>query len=582
MIQIRFSLALLLLLSCTGFSENLKVPTGKIPGFGAAFSGSEDSFTFGLFGDRAGANPVTGWRYLEQAIEEMNALHPDFVLMPGDLIDGYMRQKGTDGAKKDFNEQFDEFEKFAKKLNMPLLFVPGNHDLPDDLMKAPFIERFGRLWYSFDYRNVHFIALCTEGQPACDDKPHHFTQEQVDWALEDIAASGDARHTVVFMHNPAWKDRSKSSLMYKQWLQMEAALQGRKYTVIAGHTHRLSEETRNGRPYYVMATSGGGQSVPSRFYMGRTHHIGLAKVEKDTLHLSVIELGATHKIENVAKTRKTPERIRTITSLHRTNSGFESEFAATVVNPLDRDIYARFSIEGLAHKGWRSSAGDRLDAVIAPGDSLEFRTTLSIADPTLSAPPKLIIFAENNGLVLVDHRDDIPLFKEEDYQLVTNWFTAAPFDGNDMAYVSAPYAPRKELAAMFTDFGPESKKWNRDDKFENNIGWKKLSTTDRNRLDLGAEYGYLVRAIGYATTFINSPDERLIYLQFSVNDYGRLFVNGSLVGDDIIYVSHGVVTLPVWLNQGRNSILVKTANLSNNWYFSLKVSNVDGALSMME
>ena len=119
--------------------EKPSLPEGKNLSFGGKFTGTEDSFTFGIIADRHGGNPLVGWPYFEQAIREMNFLHPDFVIMPGDLIDGYIRREG---AAEDFNEQFDQFARFVNKLEMPLYFVAGNHDLSNNEMKDPFLKLF--------------------------------------------------------------------------------------------------------------------------------------------------------------------------------------------------------------------------------------------------------------------------------------------------------------------------------------------------------------------------------------------------------------------------------------------------------
>ncbi len=149
------------------------LPDGKNFSFGEAYNVKENSFIFGIIGD---------------------------------LIDGYViRPNGEELAEyfsKDFNDQVDVFTHFTDKLEMPLYAVAGNHDISVPGMIPPYIERYGKLWYSFDYRGVHFIALNTEAIPG--DKSS-FSEEQVQWAIEDIAANSEARHTIVFMHKPAWQ-----------------------------------------------------------------------------------------------------------------------------------------------------------------------------------------------------------------------------------------------------------------------------------------------------------------------------------------------------------------------------------------
>ena len=569
----RFMPALLFLLTATVYGSPPTLPEGKNLSLGGQFSATDDSFTFGIIADRAGGNPLEGWPYFERAVREMNVLHPDFVLMPGDLIDGYIRREGPEGAAKDFTEQYDEVASFAKKLEMPLYFVPGNHDVSSGALTAPFLERFGRQWYSFDYRVVHFIALCTEVQG-------RFTEEQVKWALSDIAASKDARHTVVFMHAPAWRNRGQGSPMYNEWMRMEEALKGRKYTVIAGHTHRLSMEIRNGCSYYVMATSGGSQTKPFSFYEGHAHHVGLVKVERDKLFLSILDLGAAHTLEQVNPTRIAPESVQTLQPLKRIGDGFQAEFTASVVNPLDENILAEISLEGLSPKGWKSSAGSSRSAVLGPRDTASFRTILTVSDPCAAYPPTLSIRAGNANLELVDKRSLAPAFSERDYRTIPKWHVVAPFDGGPMSYREPPFDFRKALPAMFRDLGPEGRVWNPNDTFANGVGWKTMTIEDGGRVDFGKEYGFLIGPVGYAVSFVDSPDDRLVYLRFSANDYGRVFLNGEPVGKEIFSSEDGTVTFPAWLKKGGNRVMVKTANWSLNWFFTLSVSDPESSLAL--
>jgi len=576
----RFPLFFLLLaVAVSVFAAEPTLPEGKNLQFGGAFSGTEDSFTFGIIADRFGANPVVGWPYFEQAVRDLNCLHPDFVIMPGDLIDGYISKDDPQQARQDFNIQFDEFAQFANKLEMPLYFAAGNHDLSRESMKAPFVERFGRLWYSFDYRGVHFMGLNTEAQPHGENQDHHFTDEQVEWALADIAASADARHTVVAMHYPAWRTRNEDTTMYKQWLRIEDALKGRKYTVFAAHTHGLASDVRNGAHYYTMGTTGGGQAKPHSFYRGRMHHIGLAKIEGDALYLSIIDLGAVHDIDDVAKDNASPLCIETLRPLARVGEGFMAEFSATVTNPLDRDLRVTFSLAGLAPKGWASSAGAFSSAVVAPGDSAAFRTVLSVADLNVSCPPNFAIHAAGEGLEVVDHNAAAPLFAPNDYRVIPTWLAAAPFDGEPLAYEQPPFDPRKVLPAMFEDHGPEGAPWDRGMVFEGGVQWREIGSDERGRVDFGKQYGYLTRSVGYATVFVTSPDDRLTYLQLAANDYGRFFVNGQVVGKEVYFAEDGTVTVPIWLKKGKNRILAKNANWSNNWYFVLTIADPDHTLT---
>jgi len=552
------------------------LPNGKNPVLGGEYNAKEESFIFGIIADRSGGNPIIGWPYFEDAIRTMNVLHPDFVFMPGDLIDPYINRADSKGVaenfSKDFNDQFDLFTHFTNKLEMPLYFIPGNHDLPVPEMISPYLKRFGKLWYSFDYRGVHFIALNTEADPGGNNG---FTEEQVQWAIQDIASNSKARHIIIFMHKPVWYSKG---LLYDQWVRMEEALKGRKYTVIAGHTHRLSVTYRNGRPYYVVATSGGMQRKPHNFYLGKAHHAALVKVEGDTIHLSLLELGATHSIDQISKSRKPIEKIETISSLQSNGKEFQSEFSAKVRNPQPRNILVKFSLKGLSLNGWRSSAGKRMAKLLAPGDSAIFQTVLTVNDPTSAYPPILNIVAKDNGLKLTDYSEEVPIFKKEDYRVLPKWYSSGPFDGRPVSYTEPPFEYRKVFPALFKDFGPEAREWSPTDTFQDTIGWIPINSNEKGQVDLGKKYGYLRNKLAYAVSVFDSPNDRLAYIQFGANDFGRIWLNGEVIGKDMFFIEDGIKSFPVWLKKGRNMIMVKVLNKFYSWTFNIKVADVDHSL----
>jgi hypothetical protein len=195
-----------------------------------------------------------------------------------------------------------------------------------------------------------------------------------------------------------------------------------------------------------------------------------------------------------------------------------------------------------------------------------------------SYPPILNILAKKDGVKLVEHCDEVPVFKHEDYRNINKWYSVAPFDGNPMSYKKAPFETRKAIPAMFRDYGPESKAWNPDDQFESGIGWKVIMANDRGRVDFAKMYGSMISPVGYARAIIESPDERLTYLRFAVNDYGRIWLNGKSVGKDVFFWEDGTVTMPVWLKKGENTVMIKSANWSGNWYFVLQLADPDQSL----
>jgi Icc protein len=76
---------------------------------------------------------------------------PAFVLHTGDL---------THLSKP---AEFDTLQQVMSELAVPVLYVPGEHDVLEDDGKS-YLERFGKGtrgagWHSFDHSGVHFIGL---------------------------------------------------------------------------------------------------------------------------------------------------------------------------------------------------------------------------------------------------------------------------------------------------------------------------------------------------------------------------------------------------------------------------------------
>ena len=216
--------------------------------------------------------------------------------------------------------------------------------------------------------------------------------------------------------------------------------------------------------------------------------------------------------------------------------------------------------------------------LLSPGDSVTYQTVLSVKDPTNAYPPILNITAIDNGLKLTDHSEEVPIFKDGNYRTIPQWYSAAPFEGTPLSYTEPPFDNKQVFPAMFKDFGPEERQWNLDDTFDNGIGWKQISTNENDQVDLGKMYGYLHKKVGYAISFVDSPDDRLVYFNLEANDFGRIWLNGEIVGQEMFFIGEGMKKFPVWLKKGKNTILVKVLNKFYGWNFILKMTDADNSL----
>jgi hypothetical protein len=138
---------------------------------------------------------------------------------------------------------------------MPFFYVPGNHDLANVIEDGVWRERFGRRYYSFVYRGVLILILCSDDP---SDAGGHISDEQVAWAKKTLDDNKDVHWTIVAVHKPLW---AQANVATNNWLAVEKLLTDRPYTVYAGHIHHYQKFVRQGRNYYQLATTGGGSRL---------------------------------------------------------------------------------------------------------------------------------------------------------------------------------------------------------------------------------------------------------------------------------------------------------------------------------
>lgn len=246
------------------------VKGNAVPWTHTDFKNKPENFSFAIVADRTNGHRVGVFR---SAIEKINDLQPEFVLSVGDLIEGYT----TDTVE--LRRQWNEFNGLLKPLQMPFFRVPGNHDVSNEVQKALWAKQFGRDYYHFIYKDVLFLVLnSTDG----DGVP--FSEPQLAYAEKTIQNNPNVRWTFVLMHHPVWNKRDENGFH-----RVEKALANRKYTVIAGHTHRYMASVHNDRNYYVLATTGGSTRLRGAEF-GETDHISWVTMTEEGPSLVNLEL----------------------------------------------------------------------------------------------------------------------------------------------------------------------------------------------------------------------------------------------------------------------------------------------------
>jgi len=208
------------------------------------------NFQFVIVTDRTGGHRPG---VFSGAVDKINLMQPEFVMSVGDLIEG-----GTEDSAQ-LQTEWAEFEGMVKRLEMPFFYVSGNHDISNLVMQRLWNRKFGRSFYHFRYHDVLFLCLNTEELPRLPEAKYRITEEQQKWVAHVLEQNQDVRWTMVFLHKPVWSyggDHEQNG-----WAAVERALGNRKFTAFAGHHHKYQRFERNGREFYMLATTGGSSQL---------------------------------------------------------------------------------------------------------------------------------------------------------------------------------------------------------------------------------------------------------------------------------------------------------------------------------
>ncbi|MEQ8210776.1 MAG: metallophosphoesterase [Lacipirellulaceae bacterium] len=337
-----------------------------------------ERFQFAIVTDRTGGHRPGVWM---DAVNKLNMLRPEFVVSVGDLIEGY-----TDDEQQ-AKAEWDEFVGFVDQLDMKFFFVAGNHDVTNPILHRMWRERFGKEYYSFDYKGVHFVCLCSE------EPRERISEEQLAWISKDLQEHSDARWTLVFLHKPLWtyaeRDLAEGKPDQTNWKKVEQLLIDRPHTVFAGHVHHYVQYRRNEREYYSLATTGGVSQLRGDSY-GEFDHVTWLTMEKDGPQIANLRLDgilAADVVDEQTITRLnaflkgTAVEVAPILMSESTADRFsDGEIGIRVSNKSTEVVKLSGELEGLPLKGLTVDPGT-LDLTVPPGTSKELRVRIAFTEP---------------------------------------------------------------------------------------------------------------------------------------------------------------------------------------------------------
>lgn len=262
------------------FTHDLTPPPS--PWLEKKFDNGADKFTFAIFSDLNGGEREGVFNV---GAAQLRLLRPELIVSIGDLIDG-----GTEDETQ-LKKEWDSFDKRAEAAGAPIFRVGGNHDLTNVKMREVWAKRYGPRYYHFVYKDTLFLILDSEDFTEKRMREVYLARAEAikiidfnnpgPWYASEyynmiertrgeisagqsayfekvLADNPDVKWTFLFMHKPTWLREDGKGMD-----RIEAALQGRNYTVFNGHEHTFRYTERKGMDYIMLGTTGGSQNPNS-------------------------------------------------------------------------------------------------------------------------------------------------------------------------------------------------------------------------------------------------------------------------------------------------------------------------------
>jgi serine/threonine-protein phosphatase CPPED1 len=177
----------------------------------------------------------------EEAVAQINDLHPDFVVICGDLVNGA-------SAKS-----FGDFKRIKAGLTMPCYCAPGNHDVgnnPTLGLLRNYRESLGPDFFSVEHKGCLLVILNTQlwKAPIGDEE-----QKQDAWLEKTLAEAGNKKEPVfIVQHYPPFvKEPAEPEEYFNLPLAKRERLLGLfersgVVAILAGHTHLTLQRDYHG------------------------------------------------------------------------------------------------------------------------------------------------------------------------------------------------------------------------------------------------------------------------------------------------------------------------------------------------
>ena len=219
--------------------------------------------------------------YFQLAVDKVNELNPDFVVICGDLVNH---------AK---DSSYADFLRIKEGFNMPCYLAAGNHDVgmtPTDTTLAYYRTTVGADYYDFLHKGYAFVV--TNSQLWKSDVEGE-SEKQNQWFKESLSTHMKNKdNLIVIGHIPLYLEQSNEEENYSNFptdKREEMLSLFDKHEVLAyltGHTHRTIIHKHN----HTQLVSG---ETSSKNFDNRPMGFRLWEVSSDTLQHHFVAIEAT-------------------------------------------------------------------------------------------------------------------------------------------------------------------------------------------------------------------------------------------------------------------------------------------------
>jgi hypothetical protein len=547
------------------------------------WSNDSDKFSFVILGDKTSGGEGK-WPIYDRAVDSINLLNPDFVITVGDMIPGHMDKRPA------WDAEWAEYMAHAKRIEAPLFFTVGNHDIANLDCYQFWQEDFGRTYYSFDYKGCHFVVFNTEEERIDGRGPAW--QKMMVWTRADLAAAKDARHTFIFFHKPMWDDPR----FQDDWAEIESAMGTRKFTAVAGHEHYHSTSFKNGNTYVVQGATGGGIGLSEVKDWGGFHSFGHVTVDgADTRYAVVEPEGGIWPVDVApAAFRKAIThdlvKVDALPGADFSREKTSHQVRFTLDNVLDKEVTIRVVLEEFQATGWvvplRVDGPWRLmegalvrEETLSPSESVEVPLDLFIPRDRVSFPPNVSWsvrydghWIEKEGMRMVEVMT-VPIHPVASYKAPETVQLIGTFPLGFIDTKPLPESPKKANAKFFHRFGPEDG-YDPKATYAGGLEWKTIRPQGFGLINANALLGTLDHVAAYVSCAVYAPEAQTTHAIVAADNFSQTFVNGALVEGGQDFGAPGSFVYPeLALTKGWNTVVVKLINNRADWFLRFLIAD---------